>query len=225
MYAGDWLRRVADGGRITRAVLCSVVPSLTAPTASFCRRGLGLEPLVVDAGTRTGMALRYDPPDALGPDRLVAALAARERFGAPVIVIDFGTATTVNAVDGAGAFVGGAIAAGLGTTAEALTAAGARLAAVDLRAGPPERVVGRNTVEALRSGAIHGHAGLVRGLLREIEAELTEAGGPPPTVVATGGWSGLMAPRVPRIDAREPRLLLEGLRLVADRNPPAEPAA
>jgi len=201
------------------AALCSVVPAMTPVLVALAAWLAGADPLVVGPGVRTGLEVRYRPPTALGPDRLVDAVAAVERFGAPVVVVDLGTATTFNVVDGARRFLGGAIAPGLGTGAAALVAAGARLRAVDLSGPSSPPHVGRSTEQAVRAGVLHGHAGLVSGLLRRIDDELSAAGEPRPTVVATGGWSGRIAPLVGRIDHHVPDLVLDGLRVVAGRQP------
>lgn len=199
------------------AVVCCVVPALAEAVAALCHALVGRPPLVVAPGAATGLDVRYAPPADLGPDRLADAVAAVERFGAPVVVVDLGTATTFNVVDGGRRFVGGAIAAGLGTGADALVRAGARLRSIDLAGDGPPPPLGRTTEQALRAGLVHGHAGLVAGLLRRIEAELAEGGGPRPTVVATGGWSERVAPLVPRIDHRCPSLVLDGLRILWSR--------
>jgi type III pantothenate kinase len=187
--------------------------SLTAPL-------FGLEPFVVAPGVRTGIEVRYDPPGSLGSDRLVDALAARARCGAPVVVIDFGTATTFNVVDGSGTFIGGAIAPGLGVAATALAQSGARLSRIDL--SPPDGmgVVGRNTAQSMRAGVLFGHAGLVDGLLDRIDRELAPSPRVPAPVIATGGMCRLMAPLVNRINAAVPDLTLDGLRLIHEMNLP-----
>jgi type III pantothenate kinase len=207
--------RAADVGHV---VISSVVPALTPVIGATCRTLTGREPLVVGPGVRTGMAVRYDPPSALGSDRLVDAVAARARFGAPVIVIDFGTATTFNVVDDDGAFVGGAIAPGVGVAAEALARAGARLRRIDL--SPPNGMpaVGRDTVHSMRSGVLYGYAGLVEGILKRIDGELDERFDAPAPVVATGGMARRVAPLVERIDAVDPDLTLDGLWLIHSLN-------
>jgi len=200
-----------DPAEVDGAVLSSVVPALTPIVVTLCGALFGQRALVVGPGVRTGMEVRYDPPGALGADRLVDALAARERFGAPVVVVDFGTATTFNVVDASGAFVGGAIAPGVQLAADALAESGARLPRIDLAPVADLPVVGRTTESGMRAGTLYGYAGLVEGLLGRIEAEL---GAPPATVVATGGMAGLMAPLVPRIGSVVPDLTLDGLRHV-----------
>ncbi len=210
-----------DPAGIGRAVVCSVVPELTASVQGLCRRLFGLEPLVVGPGLHTGLPLRYQPPGSLGPDRVVDALAARAAFGSPVITVDFGTASTFNVVDAGGCFVGGAIAPGLGIAAQALADAGARLTRIALPPSGGELQAGRNTEQGMRSGLLLGFGGLVRGLLARLEAELRADGSPRPTVVATGGLVYHIAPLVPRIDEVLPDLILDGMRLIASLNPPA----
>jgi len=221
---------------VRATVVSSVVPALTPVIGAVCRRLFDRTPLVVGPGVHTGMAVRYNPPAALGADRLVNAVAARARFGAPVVVVDFGTATTFNVVDAGGVFVGGAIAPGVGLAAAALAEAGARLHRIDLAPASldPPPLVGRTTEQSMRSGVLYGYAGLVEGLLARIDAELgvmaergagTNRGGTiysataPVPVIATGGMAGLVAPLVPRITAVEPDLILDGLRIILALNP------
>jgi len=207
-----------DPSNVGAVVLACVVPSLTPVMTTMSQQLFGHTPLVVGPGTRTGMVVRYNPPSTLGSDRLVNAVAARHRFGAPVVVVDFGTATTFNVVDRDGAFAGGAIAPGVGIAADVLAEAGARLHRIDL--SPPDRmpVVGRSTQHSMRSGVLYGYAGLVEGLLARIDAELDVSDREDVPVVATGGMAGVIAPLVDRIDAVENALTLEGLRLVGQLN-------
>jgi len=218
-----------DVSRVEGVVVCSTVPVLTPVITAMCRRVFGRAPLLVEPGVHTGMMVRYNPPTSLGADRLVDAVAARHRFGAPVIVVDFGTATTFNVVDAAGTFIGGAIAPGLGLAAAALAEAGARLSRIDLApptAGAPP-LIGRTTEQSMRSGIVYGYAGLVEGLLTRIESELAaqaDLPGQSVPVVATGGMAPLVAPLVPRISAAEPDLILDGLSIVFGLNLPTHEA-
>jgi type III pantothenate kinase len=208
-----------EASAVDRVSLSSVVPALTPVIEAMCQRLFHLDPLVVGPGIRTGILVRYEPPGSLGSDRLVDAVAARTRYGAPVVVVDFGTATTFNVVDEAGDFVGGAIAPGVGVAAAALAAAGARLSRIDLtppRAAGRLPLVGRNTEQSMRAGILYGYAGLVAGMLERIELALDP--GRPSTVVATGGMAGVVAPLVPRIDHLVPDLILDGLRLLDGLN-------
>ena len=204
---------------IGRSVITSVVPELTEPVQAMCRRLFGGPALVVGPGLHTGMPLRYQPAASLGADRLVDALAARAAFGAPVITVDFGTATTFNVVDVSGTFVGGAIAPGVGIAAQALADAGARLTRIALLPAAETPLVGRSTEQGMRSGLLLGFAGLTRGLLDRLEAELRQDGSGRPAVVATGGLVYHIAPWVPRIDHVVPDLILDGMRLIATLNP------
>jgi type III pantothenate kinase len=200
---------------VSAVVLSSVVPGMTQQvveaTAQVFRSATCLRMV---PGTRTGMEVRYEPPGALGSDRLADAIAARARFGAPVVAIDFGTATTFNVVGRDGAFVGGAIAPGIGLAAQALAEAGARLRTIDLAGGQTVPLVGRNTAQSMRAGTLYGYADLTAGLLARIDAELGTA----PPVVATGGLAPVVAPLVERIGHIEPDLTLDGLRLVYRTN-------
>jgi type III pantothenate kinase len=195
------------------AVLVSVVPPLTTTFQELCRQHLRLDPLVVGAGVKTGMPIRYDNPRALGADRLVAAVGAKARFDVPVIVVDFGTAITFNVVNRAGQFVGGAIAPGLNLAADALYEATAQLPRIDL-AVPPSAIA-TNTIHAIQSGILIGYLGLVERMVRDIRAELKE---PQARVVATGGLASLVASQSRVIDVIEPNLVLYGLSVIYEIN-------
>lgn len=203
-------------GSVTAVALASVVPAVTPLVAGMTRALFGREPFVVAPGVRTGMAVRYDPPAALGADRLLDAVAARDQHGAPSIVVDFGTATTFTVVDPAGDLVGGAIAPGVTVAAEALAQSGARLRRIELVLPEGMPVVGRTTEHSMRSGILYGYAGLVAGLLERMDAEM--GGSARPTIVATGGMARVLAPMVPRIDHVQPDLTLEGLLLIHAMN-------
>jgi type III pantothenate kinase len=204
-------------GACVAAVASSVVPELGPVIRETARRMFGCEPLVVGPGVRTGMRVRYRPPQSLGTDRLADAVAGRALAGSPVVVVDFGTATTFNVVDPSGDFVGGAIAPGVGTSASALAARGARLSRIALREVGSVPRIGRTTTEAMLAGVLHGYAGLVGGLLERIEREILPSGGRVP-VIATGGHAESMMPYVARLDRYEPLLTLDGLRLIAAVN-------
>ncbi len=213
-----FLRQDVPPQVVAAAVISSVVPAVTQPLSQACAQLFGCDSLVVGPGVRTGMAVRYEPPGSLGPDRLVNALAARETWGAPVIVVDFGTATTFSVVDHRGDFVGGAIAPGVGTSADALADAAARLRHVGLQSRGQPPLIGKNTEDSIRSGVLYGHASLVSGLLQRMTEELDPEARDSIPVVATGGFSSLLAPMVRRINTTEPDLTLNGLLLVAQRN-------
>lgn len=191
------------------AAIVSVVPSLTTTFQELCRRYFEIEPLIVTAHLKTGMPLRYDNPFALGTDRWVAALAAKEKYGAPIIVIDFGTATTFNVVNRAGEFIGGAIAPGLDLAADSLYRATAQLPRVDLTL--PPRAIATNTIHGIQAGILFGYLGMLEGMIARMRAELGE---PNARVIATGGLAPMLAPQTKIIAAVERDLVLEGLRLV-----------
>ncbi len=195
-------------------VLSSVVPELVAVMVELARSEFGVEPILLSPGVKSGLEIVYDPATSLGPDRLAACVAARDQFGTPVVVVDFGTATTISVVDVADRLIGGAIAPGVGIAADALARAGARLPRIALEPGDIA-LIGRTTAQSMRSGALLGHAAAINHLLRAIDRELETKDDGRATVVATGGWSGTLAPLVPRIDAIEPRLVLNGLRLIS----------
>ena len=202
----------ADPRQITGAAISSVVPSQTGPWRQLCRQFLGLEPLVVSAQTDTGVTIGYRFPEELGADRIVNAAAAVHLYGAPVIVVDFGTATTFDVVDEQARYLGGAIAPGVGISAEALFERAARLPRVELRR--PQAAVGRTTAESIRSGIIFGFAGQVDGVVRRLLRELDR----PARIVATGGLAELIAPECETVEEVNPLLTLEGLRLIFLRN-------
>lgn len=209
-------RLLTDGGSswqsIEHTILCSVVPRLTAAYDEVAEQACGRPPMVVGPGLKTGLAVRYDNPHEIGADRIVNAVAALEEYGAPVLVVDFGTATTIDVVDVHGAYLGGAIASGVQTSAEALFAKAARLSKIDLE--PPERVIGTNTRMSLQAGLLLGEAAMVDGLVRRVWDEL----GMQTPVVATGGLAESMAPICETITAVEPDLTLKGLVLIYWRN-------
>ncbi|MGE5140826.1 MAG: type III pantothenate kinase [Rudaea sp.] len=198
--------------RVTAAAIVSVVPSLTGTWADVARSRFGVTPFVVGPGMVTGIKIRYQDPRTLGADRLVAVIAARARHGSPAVVIDFGTATTFNALDAAGDFGGGAIAPGLNIESEALHLFTARLPRVEI--SPPARAIATNTPDALRSGIFFGYAGLVEGMVARFKAEM--AG--PVRVVATGGLASRLAPYCPSIEIVDPDLAFHGLAILYDLN-------
>ncbi|MGQ9468030.1 MAG: type III pantothenate kinase [Anaerolineae bacterium] len=197
---------------VTGVSIASVVPPLTSIFDAVCREYLGQEPLIVDAGVRTGVRIRYDNPREVGADRVVDAAAVRALYGTPACVVDFGTATTFDAISADGDYLGGAIAPGIGIAAEALFTRTAKLPRVDI-ARPPS-VIGRNTVQSIQSGLLFGYVGLVEGMVARFRAEL----GPDMRVVATGGLAPLIARETPVIEIVDPWLTLHGLRIIYELN-------
>ena len=197
---------------VSDVILASVVPRVTEAWEEVARTGCSCAPFVVGPGLKTGMPIRYDNPHEVGADRIVNGVAAFERLGGPVVVVDFGTATTIDVIDGAGAYVGGAIAPGVETSAEALFSKAARLSKVDLEA--PARVIGTNTRASVQAGLLLGEAAMVDGLVRRVWSEL---GGETP-VIATGGLAERMGPLCETIGQVDLDLTLEGLRIIHARN-------
>ncbi len=197
---------------VTGIAIASVVPPLTPTFVQACREYLGQEPLVVDAGVRTGVRIRYDNPREVGADRVVDAAAVRALYGVPACVVDFGTATTFDAVSAEGDYLGGAIAPGIGIAAQALFERTAKLPRVELTR--PPSVIGRNTVHSMQSGLLFGYVGLVEGMVARFRAEL----GPETRVVATGGLAEIIARETEVIDVVDPWLTLHGLRIIYELN-------
>ncbi|HEX8835028.1 MAG TPA: type III pantothenate kinase [Abditibacteriaceae bacterium] len=204
-------------GDITGVAVSSVVPSLTPQTVYLAREYFKLDAVVVGPDTNTGLVNDYDSPRDVGADRLVNGLAAWKKFGTAVLIVDFGTATTVDAVSHHGHYLGGAIAPGLQISTNALFQAAARLPRVDLAA--PPHALGTNTVHSTQSGIVFGYAGMVKELVTRCLPEVQEkSDGNAVTVAATGGLAELIAPHVPQIAHIEPHLTLEGLRLIWEAN-------
>jgi type III pantothenate kinase len=208
--AGGGARRTPRGrGVAAGAVLCSVVPRLTPAWSEALTRATGRAPLEVTAElVRELLPIRYHDPGAVGADRIANALAARELYGAPAIVVDLGTATTFDCVSADGAYQGGAISPGVGTSAEELFRRAARVPRVELR--PPERALGRTTEESLRAGVLWGAAGQVDALVRRLAREMKGT----PRVIATGGWAKVVAPECETVQAVDEALTLKGMRLL-----------
>ncbi len=203
---GERLRETVD-----EVAIASVVPTLTTKWVTMSQKHLELAPFVLGPGVRTGIRIRLKNPTEVGADRVANAVAGLETYGAPVIVVDFGTSTNFDVVDQQGDYVGGSIAPGVEVSMEALTTRAARLTKVDL--DEPGRAIGRDTTEALRSGAVYGFAGQVDGIAEAIRAEL----GAEAPVVATGGLAQLIAPHSRTISTVDRSLTLRGIELVLRR--------
>jgi len=195
--------------KITGAALCSVVPRVTPLVKKFVRAAWKIEALELSPATIRGVGIDYPKPNSIGPDRLANAVAAKFHFGAPVVVVDFGTAVTFDVVDGNANYVGGIIAPGLAAMTDYLHEKTALLPKIEIR--EIKSAIGKSTEQAMRIGAVHGYRGLVRELIGELKRELHAKKLP---VVATGGYAKLIAAKLPEISAVEPDLTLEGLRLV-----------
>ncbi|MFQ5876113.1 MAG: type III pantothenate kinase [Acidobacteriota bacterium] len=194
-------------------IVACVVPPLNGVLERMARAYFGRRPLFVEPGMKTGMPVLYDNPQEVGADRIVNGVAAYERFRSAVIVVDFGTATTFDAISARGEYLGGSIAPGLTVSSEALFERAARLPRVDIRR--PARVIGRNTVQSLQSGLVFGYLGLVRGILDDMRRELE----PPVRTIGTGGVLEPLEEELGAIlDVVDPNLTLEGLRILFERN-------
>ncbi|MDH4161814.1 MAG: type III pantothenate kinase [Nitrospirota bacterium] len=193
-------------------ILSTVVPPLLPVMAEMARKYFKRDPLVVTNDIKTGITLRYDNPREIGADRIVNAAAGFKLYGGPLIIIDFGTATTFCAITGQGEYLGGAIVPGVKISAEALYQRAAKLPRVELV--KPGKVIGRDTVTAMQAGMIYGYAGLVDGIVRRMKQELSESS----TVIATGGLAELIAPEAASINEVRPHLTLEGLQLLFEIN-------
>jgi type III pantothenate kinase len=199
-------------GDVDASIVSSTVPQLEPEWVAVAQRYLGHEMLAVGPGIKTGMAIRYDNPREIGADRLVNAVALRDRFDGLAVCVDFGTATTFDVVSEEGEYLGGSLMTGIEISLEALSERGARLPKIEL--APPKSVIGKNTIDAIRSGVVYGYAGAIDAILRRIYDELGERA----EVVATGGLAGLVVPYAEEIEEVDDLLTLTGLRLLHERN-------
>lgn len=204
---GDALHADLEG-----AIVASVVPPLNSAMAFMVRKYFDVEPLFVEPGVKTGIAIHVDNPLEVGADRIVNCAAAHEAYGGPTVIVDFGTATTFDVVTANAEFIGGVIAPGLNISAEALFARAARLPRVDVKR--PDHVIGTNTVVNMQSGIYFGYLGLVDGILARIKREVPGLR----RVVATGGLASLFAEESEHIDEVDAELTLKGLKIIYDRN-------
>jgi type III pantothenate kinase len=209
----------ADGfaqSDILGVCVSSVVPAMTATIRRVAPHVVSGSVVVVEPGVRTGLSIEIDNPREVGADRIVNSVAARARYDSPVIVVDFGTSTNFDVVGPTGAYLGGAIAPGLAISTDALVSGTAALRRVEF--SPPRSVIGKGTVEAIQSGALYGHAGLVDGIMERIAAELEGE----VTRVATGGLASTIVPHCSSVDLIDPYLTLEGLRIIFKLNQEGE---
>ncbi|MSR42858.1 MAG: type III pantothenate kinase [Pedosphaera sp.] len=206
--AARLVAKFAGRAKVRAAALCSVVPNATPRALDFIRSAWRLDCFVLGPDTLRSVGIDYPRPHTIGPDRLANAVAARHRFGAPAVVVDFGTAVTFDVIDRRGNYIGGIIAPGLAAMTDYLHEKTALLPRIRIR--EPRSVIGRNTEQAMLAGAVHGYRGLVRELIERLKRELKA---PRLPVVATGGYARLIATSLPEITAVVPDLTLEGLRL------------
>jgi type III pantothenate kinase len=208
-----------DPAAMKAVIISSVVPPLTPVFQHLSQDLFGRKAMVVGPGLRTGMPILYENPSEVGADRVMASLAAFEKYGGPAIVVDFGTATTFDAVTAKGEYLGGAIAPGIQISSEALYLRTARLPRIEV--AKPKKAIGRTTVSSMQSGIYLGYIGLVTNIIAEIKKEL----GGEPRVISTGGFGALLAAEIKTIHHHEPHLVLEGLRIVYERNREEKPDA
>ncbi len=201
-----------ESDNIEGAIISSVVPSVGSNMKKAIKKLTGIDPLAIEPGVKTGLNIRIDNPAQLGADMVAGAVAAVAKYPLPCIVCDMGTATTISVIDKGGAFLGGAIAAGLGTGLDALASNTAQLPYIDISA--PSKVIGTNTVDCMRSGIVIGAAAMLEGMAKRMEAEL----GAPATLVATGGLAGSVAANCEREVVLDDNLLLDGLYLIYKKN-------
>lgn len=201
-----------EPAHIKGIIIASVVPPLDPILKQMAQQYFHVEPMFVEPGIKTGLLVKYDPPHDVGADRIVNGVAAFEKYGGPLIVVDFGTATTFDAISKKAEYLGGVIAPGIVISSEALFERAARLPRIDIR--PPRKVVGTSTVSSMQSGLYFGYVGLVEGIIVRMKKEL----GADAKVVATGGQAAMIAEGTSAIDHLEPNLILDGLRIIFEMN-------
>jgi type III pantothenate kinase len=215
-YGLQFLGLLQNAGKTLKDIhgisLASVVPPLTGRVVQACREYLKQEPLVVDAGVKTGIKIRYEDPKAVGADRVCDAVAVMKFYGGPSCVVDFGTATTFNAITKDGEYLGGAITVGVNLAAEALYTRAAKLPRIELQR--PPSVIGRNTIHAMQSGLLFGYVSMVEGMVTRFRSEL----GSGMKVIATGGMAEVIAKETQVVNFIAPWLTLDGLRLIWELN-------
>lgn len=197
---------------IKAVIISSVVPPLTPVFQSLSQKLFGVKSLIVGPGLKTGMPILYENPLEVGADRVVAAVAAFKKYGGPSIVVDFGTATTFDAISSKGEYLGGSIAPGIQISEEALFRKTAKLPRIEIK--KPRQAIGRSTVASMQSGLFFGYIGLISNIIEKIKREL----GKEAKVISTGGFAAQITPDIKYIDHFEPHLVLEGLRIIYERN-------
>lgn len=205
-------RSKIDVGAIDSIVISSVVPPLTITFEELARKYFGKDPLTVEPGIKTGIKVRYDNPKEVGADRIANAVGAFGKYGSACIVVDFGTATTFDLISSEGDYMGGVIAPGINISAEALFKQTSKLPRVDI--GKPQSIVGKNTVESIKSGIFYGYVSLIDGIVERIKREYPER----LVVIATGGIAKTIAPESEAIDLVDENLTLDGLRIIYVKN-------
>ncbi|MFJ7974045.1 type III pantothenate kinase [Psychrobacillus sp. NPDC096389] len=193
-------------------IISSVVPPIMFSLEAMCKKYFGIKPLIVGPGVKTGLNIKYENPREVGADRIVNAVAAIHEYGNPLIIVDFGTATTFCYVNEKGEYMGGAIAPGIGISTEALFTKASKLPRIELTR--PEHVIGKNTVSAMQAGIVYGFVGQVDGIVNRMKKNSKKA----PTVIATGGMASLIGEETTVIDVIDPFLTLKGLYLIYQRN-------
>jgi type III pantothenate kinase len=205
-----------DPSQVEAIIISSVVPPIESTLRRVCERYFNLKPIFIEPGVKTGMPILVDHPGELGADRLVNSVAAFAKYGGPLVVVDFGTATTFDVVTAQGEYIGGVIAPGVGISADALFARAAKLSRVDIK--KPGKVIGTNTIGHMQSGLYYGYIGLVDGILERIIAEMPGVSGQIPQVIATGGLARLIVNDSKYLNNVDDMLTLDGLRLIFERN-------
>ncbi|MDR7870931.1 MAG: type III pantothenate kinase [Tissierellaceae bacterium] len=206
---------VLEADDIESIIISSVVPPLMHTLSAMCIKYFNIDPIVVGPGVRTGMDIKYDNPKEVGADRIVNGVAGYEKFGGPLIIVDFGTAITFDAISKNGDYLGGVITPGIGISSEALFLRTSKLPKVEI--AKPDRIIGKNTVNSIQSGLVYGYVGLVDYIIENMMNEMT-TNGETVKVIATGGFATLIGDESKYISAVDKLLTLDGLRIIYERN-------